>query len=167
MMPDPVQTLMILVEASVAMAGFSGVVVVFGRRTEREWSQIERARLTNLLTTSFAVLFLPLAALVLLHAGTDPATTWRIGSATWSIISTSQIVLTARRFAQVSRDDPELPNAAWIVIILSLTGAFVLLSVANVVTIREFWPFLAALVWLFGLACYSFTRLLLVAGRSI
>jgi hypothetical protein len=76
------------------------------------------------------------------------------------------VVLTARRAAQGPRDDPELPNAAWIVLLLGLSGAFVLLSVANAVTMSEFWPFLAALVWLFGLACYSFTRLLLVAGRS-
>ncbi len=165
-MPDPVETLRILVEASVAMAGFSGVVVVFGRRAEREWSQIERARLANLLTTSFSVLFLSLTALVLLHAGTDPKITWRIGSATWSIIATYVVVLTARRAAQGPRDDPERPNAAWIVLLLGLSGAFVLLSVANAVTMSEFWPFLAALVWLFALACYSFTRLLLVAGRS-
>ena len=165
-MPDPVETLMILVEASVAMAGFSGVVVVFGRRAEREWSPIERHRLEYLLTASFTVLFLSLAALVLLHAGTDPQTTWRIGSATWSIIGTYVIVLITRRAARVSRDDPELPNAAWIVLLLGLTGAFVLLSLANALTMREFWPFLAALVWLFGLACYVFTRLILVATRS-
>lgn len=120
----------------------------------------------NLLTTSFTVLFLSLAALVLLHAGTDPKTTWRIGSATWSVISTYEIVQTIRRAARASRDDPELSNAAWIVLLLGPTGAFVLLSVANALTMREFWPFLAALVWLFGLACYSFTRLLLVARRG-
>jgi hypothetical protein len=165
-MPDPVATLMILVEASVAMAGFSGVVVVFGRRADREWSQIERIRLDNLLATSFSVLFLSLAALVLLHADTDPRTTWRIGSAVWSIIATYEIVLNARGTARVSRDDPERPPAASIVVSLGLTGAFALLSIANAVTMSEFWPFLAALVWLFALACYSFTRLLLVAGRS-
>ena len=166
MMPDPVATLMILVEASVAMAGFSGVVVVFGRRTEREWSQVEHARLTLLLTTSFTVLFLSLTALVLLHAGTSPAATWRIGSAAWSIIGTYQVLVAGRRSAQASRGDPELPNAAWIVLLLGLSGAFVLLSVANALTMSEFWPFFAALVWLFGLACYSFTRLILVSDRS-
>ena len=157
---------MILVEVAVAITGFSGVVVVFGRRAEGEWSQIERERLVNLLTTSFAVLFLSLAALVLLHAGTDPTTTWRIGSAAWSILAVFEIVLNARRAARGSRDDPELPHRAWLVSLLSLSGVFVLLSVANVLTMREFWPFLAALVWLFALACYSFARLLLTIGRS-
>jgi hypothetical protein len=61
-------------------------------------------------------------------------------------------VLNARRAAWTSRDDPELQNAAWIVLILGLTGAFVLLSIVNAVTMSEFWAFLAALVWLFALA---------------
>jgi hypothetical protein len=157
---------MILVEAAVAMAGFSGVVVVFGRRAERDWSQIERNRLAILLTSSFTVLFLSLAALVLLHADTNPTTTWRIGSAIWSIICIYQMVLGLRRRAQVSRDDPDIPNGAWLVLLFGLAGVFVLLNVANVLTIGAFWPFLAALVYLFGLACYTFTRLLLVAGLS-
>ncbi len=165
-MPDPVATLMILVEASVAMAGFSGVVVVFGRRADREWSQIERDRLANLLATTFSVLFLSLAALILLHASIDPTTTWRICSAAWTLIAIYNTVVAARRAARVSRDDPERPNAAWIVVILALTGGFALLTFANAVTMSEFWPFLAAMVWLFALACYSFTRLLLVGGRS-
>ena len=157
---------MILVEASVAIAGFSGVVVAFGRRTEEEWSRLERRRLVLLLTGSFSVLFLSLAALVLLHAGTDPATTWRIGSATWSIIAIYQNVRGARRALQVSRDDPDLPNVVWIVTIIGLTFVIILLSLANALAMGQFWPFLAALVWLFGLACYAFARLLLVVGRS-
>ncbi len=36
--PDPNETLYLLVEAAVAIAGFSGVIVVFGRRSEGEWS---------------------------------------------------------------------------------------------------------------------------------
>jgi hypothetical protein len=165
-MPDPADTLMILVEASVAIAGFSGVVVALGRHADGEWSQIERGRLVLLLNTSFSVLFLSLAALVLLHAGTEPTTTWRIGSATWSIIATYQTVLAARRALQVSRDDPELPHVAWIVTVLSLTFVIILLSLANGLAMGQFWPFLAALVWLFGLACYAFARLLLAVGQS-
>ena len=163
-MPDPVETLSILVEAAVAIAGFSGVVVAFGRRAEGDWSQVERARLVLLLSTSFTVLFLSLGALVLLHAGTVPATIWRIGSAIWSVIATYQVVTAARRAARVQRENSELPDVIWIVLLLGATGVFILLSVANVLTIGEFWPFLAALVWLFGLACYSFARLLLVIG---
>ena len=116
---------MLLVEAAVAITGVSGVVVVFGRRAEGEWSQLERERLVNLLTTSFSVLFLSLAALVLLHAGTDPATTWRIGSAAWSILSVFEMVLTARRAGRHSRDGPEVPHRAGSESLRSRTGVLV------------------------------------------
>jgi hypothetical protein len=163
--PDPVDTLKVLVEASVAIAGFSGVVVVFGRRAAGEWSLLDRGRLVVLLGTSFAVLFLSLGTLVLLHAGADETTTWRIGSTLWSIVAIQQIVSGARRFARIPRDDSERPTVATPVL-LGVTGLLVALNLANVWTLGEFWPFLTSLVWLFGVACFSFARLLLVLGSD-
>jgi len=58
MTTDPIETLMLLVEAALAMAGFSGVVIVFGRRSTGVWPRVERTRFKNLLITSFSVLFL-------------------------------------------------------------------------------------------------------------
>ncbi len=165
-MPDPVETLIVLVEASVAIAGFSGVVIVFGRRATGEWSRIERARLRNLLWTSFMVLFLSLLTLVLLHAGTAPATTWRIGSGVWSIIAIQRIVVTIRAYVRIPREDPQSPGIMVATIILGGTVLVVLLSLGNVFALKEFWPFLAAQVWLFGMACYSFARLLFSPGRG-
>ncbi len=165
-MPDPIETLRLLVEAGIAVAGFSGVVVVFGRRAEGAWSLIERQRLEVLLSSSLSVVFLSFAALVLLHSGVDPVTTWCISSGTWSIIAVFQIALQAHRSARADPDDPELPHRAWRMTLLGLTGAMALLSVANAVFIREFWPFMAALVWLFGLSGYTFVRLLFIVGRG-
>ena len=84
-MPDPVDTLILMVEAAVAIAGFTGVVVVFGRRSTGDWSKLELIRIRNLLGTSFSVLFLSLSTLLLLHTGIGPETTWRVGSALWSV----------------------------------------------------------------------------------
>jgi hypothetical protein len=165
-MPDPVETLRLLVEVGVAVAGFSGVVVVLGRGSERPWSPIERYRLENLLGTSLTVLFLSLVALILLHAGMDPATSWRIGSALWAIVTTFELGVAARRISWAQRDDPDFPHAAWIVAQLGVSGLVVFLSAANVLVIREFWPFLAALACLFALAGYSFVRLLFIVGRG-
>lgn len=157
---------MILVEASVAIAGFSGVVVAVGRRATGEWSPLERSRLLNLLSTSFAVLFYSLGALVLLHAGTAETILWRIGSMGWALGATGAIVIVARRLAQIPRGDAERPSTASRVFWLGGTGVFVALSLLNAFTLGDFWPFLASQVWLFGLACMSFSRLLLVLGRG-
>jgi hypothetical protein len=165
-MPDPVETLTVLVEASVAIAGFSGVVIVFGHRATGEWSRIERGRFQNLLLTSFSVLFLSLLMLVLLHAGTAPGTSWRIGSGIWSIIAIQRIVVTIRDFGRIPREDPQRPGIMVPITMLGVSILVVLLSLGNVFALMEFWPFLAAQVWLFGMACYSFARLLFSPGRS-
>jgi hypothetical protein len=163
---DPVGTLMLLVESAVAVAGFSGVVIVFGRRATGEWTRVERARFKNLLLTSFSVLFLSLLALVLLHAGASPATTWRVGSGVWSAIAIQQIVVTIRNYVRIPREDPQRPGVAVPVIVLGVSVPVVVLSLGNVFALGEFWPFLAAQVWLFGMACYSFTRLLYSWGHE-
>ncbi len=166
-MPDPTDTLMILVEAAAAVAGFSGVVVVFGRRSAGAWSDLERTRLFNLLFTSFTVLFSSLGALVLLHAELSDSTTWRIGSISWSVLSTWQIASVARAYSSLSRSDPNRPHVAIPVVLLGLTAGLVVLNLYNAfVGTPEFWRFLAALVWLLALAWYSFAQLLLVASRG-
>jgi len=165
-MPDPVETLNLLVEAAVAVAGFSGVVIILGRRAIGEWSQIERERFLNLLLTSFMVLFLSLLALVLLHAGTPAATTWRIGSGLWSIIVIPRITVTIRDYVRVPREDSERVSVAVVATILGISVIIVLLSFWNAFALKEFWPFLAAQVWLFAAACYLFARLLLSPDRG-
>lgn len=166
-MPEPTDTLMILVEAAAAVAGFSGVVVVFGRRSAGAWSELERVRLFNLLFTSFSVLFFSLGALVLLHAKLGYSTTWRIGSVGWSMLSTWQIATVARAYSTIARSDPNRPHVAIPVVLLGLTAGLVALNLYNAfVGTPEFWRFLAALVWLLALAWYSFAQLLLVASRG-
>ena len=50
----------------VALAGFAGVVVVFGRVSAHEWSPIDRFRLRQLLTNSIFPLALCMIGLLLL-----------------------------------------------------------------------------------------------------
>ena len=165
-MPEPAETLMLLVEAAVALAGFSGVVVVFGRRSAGEWSELERTRLINLLVSAFSVLFLSLAALLLLHARVAPAITWRIGSGAILLLIVYQSIVLVRRLRSSLPDDPEVSGIRLRVFFSSGHVIVVLLNLANLVVLEEFWPFLAALVWLFGLGCSAFARLLLFMGRG-
>ena len=164
-MPDPVETLRILVEASVAIAGFSGVVVVFGRRATGEWSELERTRIRNLLGTSFTVLFLSLVALLLLHSGIDPETTWRVGSSAWSVGATYNVILILRDRRSV-RGDPQLISTISVALVIGATVIVVGLNLANALVLGWFWPFLTALIWLFAAACYTFALLLLPRRRG-
>ncbi len=165
-MPEPAETLMLLVEASVALAGFSGVVVVFGRRSAGEWSELERTRLINLLVSSFSVLFLSLAALLLLHAGVAPAITWRIGSGAFLLLIVHQSTQLVRRLRRISTDDPEVPGIRLRLFFAGGHVVMVLVSLGNLVVLGEFWPFLTTQVWSLGLGCSAFARLLLFIGRG-
>ncbi|MCH7600462.1 MAG: hypothetical protein IH973_11955 [Myxococcales bacterium] len=163
-MPDPVDTLSILVEAAVAIAGFSGVVVVFGRRATEEWSDLEMIRIRNLLATSFAVLFLSLVTLLLLHAGVAPETTWVIGSAIWSAFVAVQVTQLLRNL-HTTTGDPQRTSTPVVALFIGVSLALVLLNLWNALAFRQFWPFLAAQIWLFAVACFTFT-LLLLRGRG-
>ncbi len=165
-MVEPAETLILLVEAAVALAGFSGVVVVFGRRSAGEWSELERTRLINLLVSSFSVLFLSLAALLLLHARVAPAITWRIGSGAILLLIVYQSIQVVRRLRSISTDDPEVSGIWLRVFFLGGHVIVVLVNLSNLVALEEFWPFLAAQVWFFGLGCSAFARLLLFVGRG-
>jgi hypothetical protein len=159
---DPVGTLILVVEASVALAGFSGVVVALGDRAVGDWSKYERTRLTNLLTASFVALFLSLGAIALLHAGVSDSLTWRLASLSWSPIAQGAALVAVRRFLRTPETEPGRPGRTVFLIIQISVSAVVLLQLFNAVVLAEFWPFLVALIETFGLACYSFVRLLTV-----
>ena len=55
-MPDP-DALRTFAELGIALAGFSGIVAVLGRRSQGQWSELERARLFALLSTSLGATF--------------------------------------------------------------------------------------------------------------
>ena len=77
---DHQDLLQTLAEVSVALAGFSGVVTVFGRRHTGEWDSADRLHLSFMLETSFAVLFLSLLPFALLAVELSPRSTWTIMS---------------------------------------------------------------------------------------
>jgi hypothetical protein len=59
-MPEPHDTLSIFAEVAIALAGFSGIVIAFGRRSIGSLSTLEFRRLSNLFTLSgMALLFSP------------------------------------------------------------------------------------------------------------
>lgn len=65
---EDAETLRTIAEVAIAIAGFSGVVVVFGSRAHGSWSSVEADRLWLLLAQALIVTlfaFLP----ILLHAG--------------------------------------------------------------------------------------------------
>jgi hypothetical protein len=74
---EPGETLGIAAQIAVALAGFAGVVVVFGRVSAHEWSPIDKFRLRQLLTNSILPLVLCMIGLLLLAIRPALGGVWR------------------------------------------------------------------------------------------
>jgi hypothetical protein len=70
--PDPHESLSIFAEISIALCGFSGIVIAFGSRSLEALTALERRRLANLFMLSGCVLIVSLFAISLRHAARIP-----------------------------------------------------------------------------------------------
>jgi len=159
--PDALST---LAEVAIAIAGFSGIVSVFGRRSLGQWSAAERTRLLGLLIISFTALLFCVVPFVLLSIPIPESTCWRSLSLLLGVTRLGHIALllrvniAERRIPLGEREVSVVLSAAFV------TGdlvAFVAL-LANAFAWGVVWPYLAAIIWLLTEAAAIFTRLVLV-----
>lgn len=154
---EPVDTLAVVIEAAVALAGFAGIVATIGREG---WNASDSLQLRNLLSTAFSALFLSVFALVLLHAGVPASTTWTTLSVAWLVVGALETLVNLRALPkQRGTEEPQVFRAVSVFWFVTAVAGLVL-QVYNVAVARAFWPILVGIAWLFGLSCFSFWRLL-------
>jgi len=157
---EPSDVLFNLVEASIALAGFAGIVTVLGRRSAGDWSPIDRARLANLLASTLTAFGSALVTLVLLSAHLEPRLVWQASSGLLLAVSGPATFAIARRAALFSREPGPSPNVLYTSVVLLAQGAALALQAANVVHLQAFWPYFAGLVVDLGIGASQFVRLL-------
>ena len=86
---DVVEILIGITEIAVALAGFTGVVVAFGSRSQGSWHPGDRLRLTFLLEASLTAGAFALLGLLLSSAGFEIAYCWAICSVGWRSSNTA------------------------------------------------------------------------------
>ncbi len=159
-----VDALSTLAEIAIAIAGFSGIVSVFGRRSLGEWSPDERSRLIGLLHQSFAALFFCIVPFALLAVPVSEPACWRILSLAFasyrvfSVAFSARIALQTRPITQDARES--IPAIAWAFVVGDSLAVLVLL--ANAVAWAALWPYLAAIIWGLCVASVLFVRLIMV-----
>lgn len=159
-MSDPQAALSIFAEISVALAGFSGIVIAFGRRPVAALSPLEMRRLSNLFILSGLALFLSLLGVSLMHlALVDEGLLWRIGSGVIFILATPWLVWDVMRVRKLEQSEKAAVNPLLLVTFDSLALLMLLLQLANVVFISAAWPFFLALVLTIGGAFQQFVLL--------
>jgi hypothetical protein len=145
------------VEVSIAIAGFSGIVVVLGRRQAGEWTPAERLRLRGLLNASFAPMGLSGLALILLASEVPSEKVWRCSSGLYAVL---YAVFWTHGMRLAARLDPGETDRAQMLSVGISGVAVVLLLVVNAISILAFWPFAIALVYHTALALFNFVGLL-------
>jgi hypothetical protein len=147
------------IEAGTAVAGFSGIVAVLGRRAEGQWSPSDRVRVTLLLQTSFAAIGLSFLALVLDGAGVADPTTWKVGSACYALYAVLAVVPRVRLFRTMTETDPSFAPtlAKGMVVVVFFVAA---LQIYNAALLGMGWPFALAVIFELVVALAVFVRLL-------
>ena len=155
---EPVELLTAIIEASVALIGFSGLVIALGRRSSGEWSPLEKLRLVNLLGVGVILLGCTLLALILLSAGLSHAVVWALSSVAWVVLVLPFAVWAFSRAPRVVEDDTV--TSMYRVVVGAVVAATAAIQVANAIVLQEFWPFFLGLAVLLILGVTQFFRLL-------
>ena len=162
--PSPSDLLQLLVEASLALAGFASIVVVISEGGLSKLSDVQRLNLVNLLATSFGALFSALICLGLLAASVDPAQVWQIISA-FGLVMT--LYFGVRGFRQIVRSTGYSSSTVLASLLINLPLLLVCgLLIWNVLGSSLFWPVFAWLGFLFLLGVFSFVRLIVFSRED-
>ena len=99
----PEEILPNLVELSIAVAGFSGVVAGIGSKRLSEWTPTAQLLFSALLVSTLATTALSVFAMVLLSTPLLPETAWATISATHAFVLIGIVWLRARQFRAAER----------------------------------------------------------------
>ena len=148
-----------IAEIAVALAGFTGVVVVFGSRSAGSWHPGDRLRLGFLLEASLTAGGFSLWALVLYSSMANAGLAWALASGPWALYMLYSLSASRRRIQENTEQHHDIDRTANR-IVFTLFLAMIVLQVANVVLWRDFAPLLAALVLNLAGAAMQFARLI-------
>jgi hypothetical protein len=74
-----------IAEIAIAVAGFSGVAAVLGRRSQGEWSPLDVFRLRALLLSSFSIVIFCFLPIVLSLTLLSSSSVWALSSGAWLV----------------------------------------------------------------------------------
>ena len=154
-----------IAEIAIAMAGFTGVVVAVGSRSQGAWHPGDRLRLVFLLEASLTAAGFALSALLLYTIWGDTAETWRLLSAVW-VVATALSLWRSHRKIRANLDVHDDVDSVANRLTTSAFIALCLVQIVNVVYWHDFSPFLAAILLNVAGAAMQFARLVRSAFRD-
>jgi len=163
----PGEALGTVVQVAVALAGFTGVVAVFGTNPVHEWNQLNRLRLRLLLTMSSIPVALCLLSLDLLTTDIHETVIWRSISAIAACAFLAAGVLAQRAMSRVPANEFSRSDRSRAVFYTggAAGAASILLLVYNAFLLGAFWPLLTAVVVSMLAALLQFVRLVFLRAE--
>ena len=161
--------LLTLAEVSVAFAGFSGVVAVFGRRDPNLWSFADRFRFFSLVHTSLSSLLLCIVPFGLFALNVPEASVWRSVSALFLLYMIVVVFLSTRRLLAASSSERAGFTGIGFYVSFATSAPMLILNFYNVAVGAAFGPFLVCLIFLLAVSSFLFARMLVSAfgaGRA-
>lgn len=156
---DYPEVLVGLAEIAVALAGFTGVVVVFGSRSAGSWLPGDRLRLGFLLEASLTAGGFALLALVLYSSMRQAGSAWATVSGLWALYMIFSLYRSRQQIQENLEHHHDIDRAANR-LVSALFSALIILQLINILYWREFAPVLAALVLNLAGAAMQFARLI-------
>jgi hypothetical protein len=148
---EPFDALSLCAEVTIAILGFSGIVVVLDRHSHESASR-------GLFYTLFRGTLIPLLVIaiasILDAAGLERANIWRTCSAIHAVALCVILVSTQ----PASRRASDFSHGMWI----PLVGAIAVLglSIWNALSHHSFWPVLTVVWWAIGVSLFAFVSLI-------
>ncbi len=158
---ESLDLLILAVEASIALAGFAGIIATFQFTGEKEVRRVDAVGLTLILQTSLLAALTPAIAILLYSFDIRETTLWAI----CSVSAALSYVLPTFTINNSLKGAVRAASFKRLVVVLQIP-ALVLVSInvmnaSGIFFLREAGPVIAAIVWPLCLAGFMFSRLLL------
>ena len=159
MFADPQESFSIFAEVSVALAGFSGIVIAFGSQSFTNLSRLEVRRLANLFMLSGFVLTFSLLAISVLHITTiSPELLWSIASGLVFLLGMTWLAWDIYKVRSLLAEGVDI-NLILVTIFDSIAFVVLLLQLYNCFFLYQSWPIFIALTLITGGAFQQFILL--------
>ena len=139
-MPDPVELLSLIAELSIGLAGFSGVVVAFAGSGRDVWRDDDRFRLLYIVFSSLTPLSYALFSLSLLSAGVAASLASQIVSLWLVVLFAAASLYFSRDSRRLGTDEQSQIDGVVAAVLVSIQVVSVALLIANIASMKAFWP---------------------------
>ena len=152
-----------LTEFSIALAGFTSIVVVFVHK-DQEWDNFDKFRIVNALWSSIGAAFLAAIPLGLQYLGLDDNLIWRIETVLiGSYIIFILVAVAIRRKSMLTAENEKKVPQKVIKGIFIIGGLFVhtqILCLVEILHINLKGLSYFSLIYLLGIAVFAFSRII-------